>query len=88
MPENNQDQEPKISYQFASRLGMEFISGLLVGVLFGYIFDHYFKTKPWGIIVFLLLGAGTGFYNIFRLVQTEGIRVKLDKIKKDRAPND
>ena len=41
--------------QLAYRVGTEFIAGIFVGVLFGYIFDYYFQTKPWGIIIFILL---------------------------------
>lgn len=88
MPDNGQNQGPPPLYRFAYRVGMEFVAGIFVGVLFGYIFDHYFKTNPWGMIAFILLGAGTGFRNIFRLVQTNESKLKSDSIKKDRLPNE
>ncbi len=53
MPDNNLDQDSKKGFQLAARVGIEFISGLFVGVLLGYAFDHYFETKPWGMIIFI-----------------------------------
>lgn len=88
MPDNNHHQESKKGYQLVSRVGIEFVSGLFVGVLFGYVFDHYFETKPWGMIIFILLGAGTGFLNIFRLVLTKESKVKSGSIKKERSVDD
>lgn len=49
------------------RIGVEFVSGIFVGVLFGYAVDSYFHTKPWGMIGFIVLGALTGFWNIYKL---------------------
>lgn len=70
----------------ALKAGMELISGVMVGTFFGYIFDHYFLTKPWGMVGFILLGAITGFYNIFRLVQRMEPKLESDNTKKDRSP--
>jgi ATP synthase protein I len=88
MPDNNLDQDSKKGFQLAARVGIEFISGLFVGVLLGYAFDHYFETKPWGMIIFILLGAGSGFLNIFRLVLNKQSKVKLDSIKQERSTDD
>lgn len=49
------------------RIGVEFVSGIFVGVLLGYAVDSNFKTKPWGLIGFILLGAAAGFWNIYKL---------------------
>lgn len=88
MPDNNDNQEPSKSYQLAWRVGIEFVSGIFVGVFFGVVVDHFCSTKPWGLIIFILLGAGAGFRNIFRLVQQQDSKVKLDSFKKDRSSND
>ncbi|WP_033444554.1 AtpZ/AtpI family protein [Candidatus Odyssella thessalonicensis] len=53
---------------FVLRAGTEFTSGIFVGVIFGLAIDHFFNTKPFGLIIMILLGAAAGFRNIFKLV--------------------
>jgi ATP synthase protein I len=43
----------------AMRLSTEFIAGVIAGGIFG--------TKPWGMIVLLMLGFVTGIYNVMRV---------------------
>ncbi|KQU26311.1 ATP F0F1 synthase subunit I [Methylobacterium sp. Leaf94] len=50
----------------AMRLSTEFIAGVLAGGILGWMFDHYLGTKPWGLIVLLMLGFVTGVYNVMR----------------------
>lgn len=88
MPDNKENQGPKMGYQLAYRVGIEFVSSIFVGVLFGIAVDHFFLTKPWGLIIFILLGTGAGFRNIFRLVQQQESNVKLDSFKEDRSSDD
>jgi F0F1-type ATP synthase assembly protein I len=33
-----------------------------------YLVDRYFGTYPWGMVVFVLLGAVAGFYEIFKIL--------------------
>lgn len=51
----------------AMRLSTEFIAGVLAGGILGWMFDHYLGTKPWGLIVLLMLGFATGVYNVMRV---------------------
>ena len=51
----------------AMRLSTEFIAGVLAGGILGWMFDHYLGTKPWGLIVLLMLGFVTGVYNVMRV---------------------
>ena len=53
------------------RLGLEFVSGVVVGLVLGYVVDQVFLTKPWGMVVFIILGAGAGFLNIYKLAKAE-----------------
>lgn len=53
---------------FAYRLGIEFISGILVGLLLGYGIDNLFGTKPWGLVIMVLLGAVASLLTVFRLL--------------------
>ena len=48
------------------KLSSEFIAGVLVGALIGYLFDIVLGTSPFGLIVFLLLGFAAGVLNVMR----------------------
>lgn len=50
----------------AARLSSEFIGGVVAGGIVGWLFDHFLGTKPWGLIVFLLLGFAAGTLNVMR----------------------
>ncbi|NVK35094.1 MAG: AtpZ/AtpI family protein [Rhodobacteraceae bacterium] len=55
-------------YGQAMKLSSEFIAGILVGGGFGWAFDQWLGTMPFGLIVFLLLGFGAGVLNVLRSV--------------------
>lgn len=59
---------PQTGLGFAYRLGMEFFSGILVGLLLGYGIDHLWGTQPWGLVIMVIFGAAAGILNIFRLL--------------------
>lgn len=59
---------PELNLGFALRLGTEFISGILVGLLMGYAIDQIWNTQPWGLIIMMILGSAAGILNIFRLL--------------------
>ena len=50
----------------ALRLSSEFTAGVLAGGLLGWLFDRMLGTKPWGLIVLLMLGFVAGIYNVMR----------------------
>ena len=37
-----------------------------VGLTLGVLLDKWLDTRPWGILIFLLLGVAAGFVNLFR----------------------
>jgi len=44
-------------------------SCMAVGWLLGYyVVDHYLGFYPWGTVVFVLLGAAAGFYEIVKIL--------------------
>ena len=49
------------------RIGTEFIAAILVGTGIGFLLDRFFGTKPWFLIIFMMLGMAAGFRNIYRL---------------------
>lgn len=49
------------------RISAEFMAGVILGGVLGWSVDHYLGTKPWGLVVLLLLGFATGVYNVMRV---------------------
>ena len=48
------------------RLSAELVGGVAIGFFFGWLFDRWLGTSPWGLIVFLLLGFAGGVLNVMR----------------------
>ena len=54
---------------FAFKISTELIAALIVGVGIGLIVDNYLGTKPFGLIIFFILGAFAGFLNVYRVMR-------------------
>ena len=52
---------------FGFKISTEIIAALVVGVGIGLIVDNYLNTKPFGLIIFFILGAFAGFLNVYRV---------------------
>jgi ATP synthase protein I len=50
----------------AYKAATDFVAALVVGVFLGYWIDRWLHTTPFGIIIFLFLGFGAGFMNLYR----------------------
>jgi ATP synthase protein I len=62
---NNGDQKGSFM-GMAFKLGTELVAAVLVGTIIGFIFDSWFGTKPWLIIIFFFLGSAAGILNVIR----------------------
>ncbi len=49
------------------RVLTEFVAGVGVGSLIGWQLDKWLHTSPALLIVFLTLGTGAGFWNVYRI---------------------
>ena len=49
------------------RVLTEFVAGIGVGTLVGWQLDKWLHTSPVLLIVFLALGTGAGFWNVYRI---------------------
>ena len=58
-------------------IGMHMVSGPLVGFAIGYFLDWWLDTGPWLKLVFLVIGIGAGFLNVY--VDTRGLISKMDR---------
>ena len=50
----------------AVRVGVDLVSGIVVGVLIGLALDRWLGTGPWLMLVFFLLGSAAGISNVMR----------------------
>lgn len=50
----------------AFRLGTEMLVSTGLGTLMGYTIDYFLDTKPWFLILGLLLGGAAGCLNAYR----------------------
>ncbi|MZR29208.1 AtpZ/AtpI family protein [Sneathiella litorea] len=51
----------------AWRLSVEMVAALLVCGWFGWLLDKWLDTKPWLMLVFLIVGAVVGLYNVIKV---------------------
>jgi ATP synthase protein I len=49
----------------------EFVAAVIVGAGLGWVVDYWTGAKPWGLVVFLGLGAAAGFWNVYRLAMRQ-----------------
>jgi ATP synthase protein I len=57
------------SASFGFKISTELVAALIVGVGIGLIVDNYLGTKPFGLIIFFILGAFAGFLNVYRVMR-------------------
>jgi ATP synthase protein I len=48
------------------RLASEFVAAIVVGAGLGYGIDAIFSTRPWAMVILLLLGFAAGVLNVVR----------------------
>jgi len=53
-------------------VGVELVSGVLVGVGLGLLIDWAFNTSPWGLISLFILGSIAGMLNVYRALIAKG----------------
>lgn len=47
-------------------IGMIMVASVMLCAFFGVTVDEWFGTKPFGLIIFLLLGIASGFYTVYK----------------------
>ena len=57
----------------AFRLGLELISGVVVGGLIGWFLDQWLGTSPVFLVIFFAFGAAAGILNVMRTAQRANI---------------
>ena len=54
---------------FGFKISTEIVAALVVGTGIGLLVDNYFGIKPFGLIIFFILGAFAGFLNVYRVMR-------------------
>lgn len=64
------------------RIGLEFVSGTLVGMAMGYGLDRWLDSSPWFLLIFTLLGFAAGMLNVYRSLMgaEEGIGINRSNV--------
>ncbi len=57
-------------------LGWELALPIFAGALIGYLVDRQFNTQYFFSIGLLVLGIGIGYYNIYKYIEIEHLRLK------------
>jgi ATP synthase protein I len=63
-----------IAFGVYGAVGFQLVASFLIGVFVGQWLDKKWGTDPWMMFLGLILGAGGGFYNLFRLVDWKNKR--------------
>jgi len=53
----------------AFRLGTELTVAIMIGTVMGYALDRYFETKPWCLVIGLIVGGVAGCLNVYRFAK-------------------
>lgn len=59
----------------AFRVSVEVVSALAVGLGIGWLLDQWLDTRPWLMLVFLVLGGCAGMLNVYRVAKGFGYAV-------------
>ncbi len=72
----------------AFRVSVEVVSALAVGFGIGWLLDQWLDTRPWFMLVFLLLGSIAGMLNVYRVASGFGMAAGYDTTDSEDGEDD
>lgn len=79
---SNVNRPPQTALGLAFRVSVELVSAVAVGLAIGWALDEWLDTRPWIMVVFIILGFAAGVMNVYRMASgmgnTMGYREKED----------
>ncbi len=70
----------------AFRVGVELISAVAVGTAIGWGLDKWLDTRPWLMLVFIVLGGAAGIINVYRMASGYGYAAGYQKENSSTGP--
>ncbi len=68
------------------RAGTELVGAIIAGGLIGWLLDGWLGSKPVFLIIMLLLGVITGFFNVWRVTQNMSPGGGFSQLHKQEKP--
>lgn len=69
------------------RIGVELVAAVAVGVVIGLGLDYWLGTRPWLMVLFMLLGGAAGVMNVQRVMRNMDDTVGFERARKRAAGN-
>ena len=69
----------------AFRVSVEIVSAVAIGVAVGWLADQWLGTRPWLMLVFIVLGGAAGILNVYRMASGFGYAVGYKKTDEEIA---
>ena len=66
MSEQNDQQETNRKTGLAYAAALSLFAAVVSGLIAGWLLDRWLGTKPWLLVVGLVLGSAAGFYELVR----------------------
>jgi ATP synthase protein I len=74
----------QVALGLGMRFGIELIAAVGVGAGIGWLVDRALGTKPWAMVLFLVLGAAAGIMNSWRAVTGQGSAIGYRRGRTDK----
>lgn len=71
----------------AFRVSVEIVSAVAIGVGIGWLLDDWLDTRPWLMLVFIVLGFSAGILNVYRMASGFGYAPGYAKPDKNTGTN-
>jgi len=66
-PYYKEEKKKKLPLVKYTDIGYYIITPLIIGVFLGLFIDNFLKTKSFFLLLFIFLGTGASFYNIYKI---------------------
>jgi ATP synthase protein I len=87
-PRSGDSQARGAAFAKAFRFAAELLVGVGVGGFIGWALDRQLGTRPWLLVVFVILGFAAGMTNVIRSAQAEQRKQQASQLASPSVPDD